>query len=510
MRLPLLTVVRTEGEGLLALARREPALLVGCLLIAALYAVFSFLNHSHFNSGTDLAIFDQAIWHYSRFEWPRSTFLAPWGYGNFLGDHFEPILIFLAPLYWIWENVGVLLIVQALLLAASILPVFVFCRRRLGRTGAYLMALAYASFWGIASALSFGFHEVAFVPLLLGLIVLAIEDRRWREFAVLIGVLLLVKENMGILAAFIGLYLGVTQKEWRKAALTAAVGVTWFVLATDVIQPLFNHGHAYRHWMYRAVGRDLTSALANMVEDPTLVPRLFFGGTFDPGRDWATFSKLGTLALLFSPFLFLALLSPLAILAVPLLLERMLAGNPWLWTPYLHYSLTIAPVLVMGSADALTRLARWRPLMPRARTVMVGGAAAIAVANLAVATRFPLKDMANPSFYGPTAEDRARQHALARIPREASVLTGSRMMAHLTHRRDVYEMRAYRKRTQYIVTDPAEYFWTRWPKAGYADRQRLFIDKGGNYEPVYSDGDVVVLKHRSTFAKHDSDKRGAP
>ncbi len=481
-------------------ARREPALLFGCAAAAVLYTVFSFLNHSHYNSGTDLAIFDQAIWHYSRFETPTSTFLSPFGYGNFLGDHFEPILIGLAPLYWIWENVRVLLIAQAVLLAASIVPVYVFCRRRLGRAGGYFMAAAYASFWGVASALAFGFHEVAFVPLLLGLILLAVEDRRWRAFAVLVFVLLLVKENMGILVAFIGLYLGVSQRKWRRAAITAAVGVTWFVLATDVIQPLFTDGRGYRHWMYGAIGRDLTSALANIVTDPTRLPEVFFSGSFDPGRSWPASTKTGTLGLLFAPFFGLALLSPVGLLAIPLLLERMLAGNPWLWTPFLHYSLTIAPVLVMASADGLARLARWRPLVPRARTVLIGGAAAIAVANLAVATQFPLADLADPDFYRPTAEDRARQAALAHIPPNASVLTGSRMMAHLTHRDEVYEMRAYKKEPDYIVTDPAEYFWTRWPKAGYFDRQRLLMDKGGRYEPIFYQDHYVVLRRRTAFA----------
>ncbi len=492
--------LRGEGRSLGELARREPALLAACAVVAVVYTVFSFLNHFHYNSGTDLAIFDQAIWHYSRFEAPTSTFLSPFGYGNFLGDHFEPILIGLAPLYWIWDNAGVLLIAQALLLSASIVPVYVFCRRRLGRAGGYLMATAYVSFWGVASALAFGFHEVAFVPLLLGLILLAVEDRRWRAFAVLIFVLLLVKENMAVLVAFIGLYVGVTQKEWRRGAITAAVGVTWFVLATDVIQPLFADGRDYRHWMYGAIGRDLTSALVNIVTDPTRLPEVFFSGTFDPGKSWATSTKVGTLGLLFAPFFGLALLSPIGLLAAPLLLERMLAGNPWLWTPFLHYSLTIAPVLVMASADALARLARRRPLVPRARTVLVGGAAAIAVANVAVATKFPLADMADPDFYRPSAEDRARQAALSRIPPNASVLTGSRMMPHLTHRDEVYDMRAYRKEPEYIVTDPAEYFWTRWPKAGYFDRQRLFIDKGGRYEPVFYQGDYVVLRRRTTFA----------
>jgi hypothetical protein len=84
------------------------------------------------------------------------------------------------------------------------------------------------------------------------------------------------------------------------------------------------------------------------------------------------------------------------------------------------------------------------------------------------------------------------------------------MMAHLTHRREVYEMRSQRPGTEYIVTDPAEYFWTRWPKSGYVDRQRLFLDKGADYEPVYADRDVVVLKERSTFARRDSRTRSEP
>lgn len=503
-RLEFAAFARTEGGRLLALGRREPLLIVACLAAAVLYTGFSFLNHSHYNSGTDLAIFDQALWNLSRFEEPVSTFLSPFGYGNFFGDHFHPILILLAPLYWVWDHAGVLLIAQGLLLAASVVPVFVFCRRRLGRTGAYLMTLAYGSFWGIASAVAFGFHEVAFVPLLLGLILLAVEDRRWRVFAALVLTLLLVKENMAVLVVFLGLYVGWTQKEWRKAAITAVVGVAWFVVATDFIQPLFVEGRDYRHWMYGAIGRDLTSALANIVTDPARLPYVFFSGSFDPGPGWDGSSKLGTLALVFAPFFGLALLSPIGLLMLPLLLERMLAGNPWLWTPYLHYSLTIAPVLVMGSADALARLARWRPLVHRRRTVLVGGAAAIAVANLAVATQFPLADLVDPGFYGPSTEDRARQAALAQIPRDASVLTGSRMMAHLTHRDEVYEMRAHRKPTEYIVTDPAEYFWTRWPKAGYRDRQRLFLDKGGRYETVFSSGHIVVMKRRSTFARRDS------
>ena len=50
---------------------------------------------------------------------------------NLLGDHFHPALMLLAPAYWIWDDARVLLVVQALLLAASSLPLFWWARPRL-------------------------------------------------------------------------------------------------------------------------------------------------------------------------------------------------------------------------------------------------------------------------------------------------------------------------------------------------------------------------------------------
>jgi hypothetical protein len=53
---------------------------------------------STFASGVDLVIFDQAIWHLSRFERPESTVR---GLSNLFGDHFHPLIALFAPLYWI-------------------------------------------------------------------------------------------------------------------------------------------------------------------------------------------------------------------------------------------------------------------------------------------------------------------------------------------------------------------------------------------------------------------------
>src|SRR5438445_7832303 len=95
---------------------------VGLALIAALtYAAISIYRHDHFASNAfDLGVQDQTVWGYSQLQMIPNTVEM---IRNLLGDHFHPILMTLAPLYWICNDVRVLLIVQAFLIAAGGIPI---------------------------------------------------------------------------------------------------------------------------------------------------------------------------------------------------------------------------------------------------------------------------------------------------------------------------------------------------------------------------------------------------
>src|SRR4030095_11368803 len=95
---------------------------------AAAYALTSVLRHRHFDSSVDVGIFDQAVWHLSRFETPASSIR---GFSNLFGDHFHPIIAVFAPLYWVAPAADTLLVAQAVLFGASVIPVFLFMRTRL-------------------------------------------------------------------------------------------------------------------------------------------------------------------------------------------------------------------------------------------------------------------------------------------------------------------------------------------------------------------------------------------
>src|SRR6267143_3918512 len=100
------------------------------LVVAVAYAAISIDRHDHFASNAfDLGVQDQTVWGYSQLQMiPNTVEMVR----NLLGDHFHPILMVLAPLYWVWASPEVLLIAQAVLLAVAGIPIFLWGAERLG------------------------------------------------------------------------------------------------------------------------------------------------------------------------------------------------------------------------------------------------------------------------------------------------------------------------------------------------------------------------------------------
>src|SRR5438876_8496432 len=145
------------ASGSLDLGRRTSAILpVGLALIAAItYAAVGIYRHDHFASNAfDHGVQDQTVWGYSQLQMiPNTVEMIP----NLLGDHFHPILMTVAPLYWIWDDARVLFLVQAVLLAAAAVPIFWWARQRLGLLPAMAVEAAYLTFWGVLSAVIYDF-----------------------------------------------------------------------------------------------------------------------------------------------------------------------------------------------------------------------------------------------------------------------------------------------------------------------------------------------------------------
>jgi uncharacterized membrane protein len=334
-------------------------------LIAAIYAGYSLVIYATFReSSYDLVYFDQAVRSYAHFHLGISIAKGQLnGFGaNFslLGDHFSPVLAVLAPLYWIYDGPQSLLIAQAVLLALAIPPLWIFTRRAFGGSGtkattaAYLICIAYGLSWPLASAAAFAFHEAAFAPVLTAVALERLQAGRVRTALIALAGLLLVKEDMGLLVAGIGVYLAIsvapTVRRQRLLGIgLAAGGLAYTVFATYVLIPAFG-GRAGYYWAYSDLGNNVPQLFAHIVRHPLASLRMLVRPPV----------KLQTMKWLLAVVCFLPLLSPLVVAVLPLIAERMLNSKyPNWWGTHFQYNAFIVVILICAAVDGAARLDRW-------------------------------------------------------------------------------------------------------------------------------------------------------
>jgi uncharacterized membrane protein len=460
-------------------ARHRLAVAVLTGVSAAAYITYGLVQYTTFRVGTfDLVIFDQAVRSYAHLHpgvSPVKGVQDGFGPGfSVLGDHWSPAIALLAPLYWIYNGPQDLVVAQGVLFALAVPPLWSFTRRicaagaQVSRgpvMAAYLAAAAYVVSWPIAGAVAAGFHEVAFVPVLTAVFFERLAAGRIRTALAAAFALLLVKEDMGLLVAGFGLFLLAAREarfsRWapdhplavrRRVILGAGLvagGIAAMVLATYVLRPAFG-GRAGYYWAYWSLGGNARLAAEHALRDPLMAARLAITPSV----------KLTTMMWLGGALLFLPLLSPITLAALPLLAERMLASSqPNWWGTTFQYNAFVEMVLVCAAADGAARIAGWaargRPAVPvgpripgpripgpripgpripgpRApgrcgpaqweighwQVIVTGLVCAAAVLTV---PRFALASLATPGFYGRDRQMQAEAAADAVVPRGVTV-----------------------------------------------------------------------------------------
>jgi uncharacterized membrane protein len=446
---------------------------------AGLYSFVSLYRHDHFASNAfDLAVQDQTVWGYSRFEFIYNTVL---GIPNLLGDHFHPILMVLAPFMWLWDSAGVLLVAQAVLLASAAIPIYMWAERELGSAAAVAFTVAYLAFWGVLAGVVYDFHHVAFaVPA----ISFALYATLTRNNIVLIPALLvamLTREDVALTVIALGLYILVVQRRWVVGAAIVAINVVWFAVLLGAVIPALGGGVAYRHWTYDALGNSPVQAALYVLRHPLDTIKLLFTPS-EKVRVWA-----GS----FLAFALLPLASPILIVAIPSFLERFWSTSSNFWSFHYQYSMLPAPILTFAAIDTCARVRRL--LKGRLDRVSSLAMPAAAAATSVVLTFVFVRPLAELTTYPSDARAAQIQSCLNVIPPDASVTASNALVPHLSHRDVIYEI-DLRSTADYVVIDPATYshFY-----AGEEEQLRMIVrgDLAAGYGIACANGTTLVLAH---------------
>ncbi|MEV4437934.1 DUF2079 domain-containing protein [Streptomyces sp. NPDC049577] len=459
---------RGRRAAVLRSPRLDPYWTGGVLFV--LYTALSVCRHRRMlTMSWDLGIFEQAIRGYARLGAPIADLKGPGT--NILGDHFSPITALVAPVYRLFPTPVTLLVVQAALFALSAVPVTRLAARLLGRARGVAIGVAYGLSWGIQRAVDFDFHEIAFAMPLLAFSLEAVVRRRWTAAVLWAAPLVLVKEDLGVTAAAIGvlilLRLRRTGRDPRAAALAAglvAFGAAATVLALGVIIPGFNTTGSYDYWnkLDGADGAPGTIPLQTAVR--TLL--------------WTLLPTTGLLALR----------SPLIVVALPTLGWRFLSHDDHYWGTDWHYSAVLMPVVFIALVDALPPALTGPRRRLRAYAERVP--TAVAAAALALSTSLPLYELTKPETYRVPAAVTEAEEVLARIPDGATVEADIAPISRLVNRCRVFWIGDTRGISpDYVALRVGD---GRAPQDLADDAQRMH--PGAHYALLGSGGGYAVLR----------------
>ncbi len=404
---------------MLAKIRWHKWFIIACVVGFTCYFASALYKHLHFSStGFDLVIFDQAVRHYSEFMAPASSFR---GFSNLLGDHFHPILILLAPLYWIYDSPITLLFAQALLVASAAIPIYRFGLKKIGQMPATFVVIAFLFSGAVLRMVYFDFHEIAFAIPLIAWAIYFMETNKWLPMYISLALLLLTKESFGMLVVFFGIYLLTRRKIIHGISLVIG-GVTAFLVTTKIVIPFFAGGGEFMYWSYDQLGKDLGSSLVTIMTNPLFALSLLF----------VPVVKVVTLIKTFGVYLGINFLSPLMILAVPLLLERFLSSTENYWQFTYHYGATLMPITAMALIDGLPRLYKFR-FMKRFKKENVYQyiTASIAVVISLLFFVSPLTTVMRPSTYTLSDDEKKGYALLGSINDDASLCVTNHIAPHV-------------------------------------------------------------------------------
>ncbi len=370
-------VLRTAQHLVAHLPLPRTLVLLLMLSYTFFFSAYSLQRHAALSSyAADLSFIDQPMWNTLHGRFLERTMDAR--QVSRVAEHLEPIILLIAPIYYLWDDVRTILVIQSIALALGALPVYWIARRALGSEQLtkittrpetlenqlrhiwlpLIFVIVYLMFPALQAANVADFHADPFIVAPLLFAFWYATERRYGWMWCWAVVALLVKENLPTLTFALGLFLWLfgnraeapaetpdaAHRRRLHAAALMVISLAWFSIATWlIVAPLARQVYG-------------TPGPVYMAHRYTWLDGGFEGL-------WATLlqpARLRYLLDLFAPVGWLALFAPeYLLLGVPVGVANYLSDFPAQYSGQQHYTAPLVPALVIAAIYGTRRILDW-------------------------------------------------------------------------------------------------------------------------------------------------------
>ncbi len=437
-----------------------------------------FIRHAALETRAfDLGIFSQAVWNTLQGDFLYSSIK---GGICLLGDHFSPILALIAPLFSLWPDPRMLLILQVFAAASCIFLIAQIAREKTGNHYvAVLFSLAYCFFLPTRNALHEDFHPEVLVDPFILLCFIFLEKNRISWFLMSLAVVIAGKENMLMVAFIFGFYAWMFKKMRSLGTVLMLVSVVIFVMEVRWAIPKIS-GQPY---LYQGFYQHLLKGS----------PLDWLGAVFNG-------DSIEYILKVFSPLLFLSFFhGPTLILTLPVLAQNILSNNDVFRSFAYHYTTGLTPFVFISAIygwDVLVRRFSWFS----GRQVLFG--CLLLFVSLMRSGPSEYYYFWQSWIHRSPHRDMIREK-LNSIPEKAVVVTHNNFIPQLSERKYVYQFdynptvtkteMAVRHNADFVIFDRE--FWER---GTLAPGQTLLNLQAAGYEIYFQKNGFYILQHRDS------------
>jgi uncharacterized membrane protein len=278
---------------------------MGVLIALSIYMIFAqYLKYRSLHFYIDFSCWSQLLNNIATSGRPLSLneeLIHP-GFINYFSAHFVPLVYILALPFKLWPHNETLIIMNFLLMASSIIPLYKLASidHKDKQFGLFLVTLLlwYPTFQYIVL---YEFEVLRFsIPIIIWMLYF-LNKRRMILYFIFVLLAVLVREEVGLTVMMFGLYLLLFEKRYQAGLTTALIGLGAFIIIVGLIMPALRATTASEHVaarLFKDFGNTVGAVAVNVLIHPTLTLTKIFQPI-----------KLANIFMYFLPLLFVPMLA---------------------------------------------------------------------------------------------------------------------------------------------------------------------------------------------------------